>query len=59
MALSTGFHEYIKNLDLLRTSDIAKFYKIIKSLLKYKVKSKVVKEIKVENQVLVRKIKES
>ena len=52
MALSTGFQEYIKNLDLLRTSDIAKLYKIINSLLKYKVKGKVVKGIKVENEIL-------
>ena len=41
-----NFKEYIKNLDLWKTNDASKFYKIINSLIKYKNKGKLVKGIK-------------
>ena len=41
-----NFKEYIKNLDLWKTNDESKFYKIINSLIKYKNKGKLSKGIK-------------
>ena len=55
MALSRAFQDYIKNLDILRIWDSAKFYKIINSLLKYKVKGKVAKGVKIADEILVGK----
>ena len=47
-----NFKEYIKNLDLWKTNDASKFYKIINSLIKYKNKGKLVKGIK-DKEVIV------
>ena len=45
-ALSESFKRYVSGLDLKRRQDTSQFYKIINSLLKYKVRGKIVKGIK-------------
>ena len=47
----------MKSLDLQRTSDASKFYQIINSLLKYKVRGKIVKGIKEGEEILLRRDK--
>ena len=55
--LSKSFQEYVKDLDLWWIKDSAKFYKIINSLLKYKVRGKIVKGIWDGDEILFGKQK--
>ena len=56
-ALSLNFQDYVKDLDLWRTKDSARFYRIVNSLLKYKIKGKIVKGIQEGDVVLLGKEK--
>ena len=52
-ALSESFKRYVSGLDLKRRQDTSQFYKIINSLLKYKVRGKIVKGIKCNEEIVI------
>ena len=55
--MSKNFQDYVKDLDLLRTKDTTKIYRIVNNLLKYKVRGKIVKGILEGNVILFGKEK--
>ena len=56
-ACKENFKNYTKNLNLQCTKDSAKFYKIINSLIKYKIRGKITKGITQGNEIMVGKEK--
>ena len=56
--LNENFREYVRNLDLWRTKDSKKFYKILQSLIRYKSKGKIVKGINEKGTILYGKSKD-
>ena len=52
-AWSESFRNYVKDLDIWRTSDSAKFYKIVNSLINYKNQNKIVNGIKTKEWIIV------
>ena len=53
-----SFREYVRNLDLWRTKDSAKFYKIIQSIIKYKGRGKLVKGINKDGIIIYGKFRD-
>ena len=53
---SEEFRDFVKSLDLYKRTDIMKFYKTMNALLNYRGKWKIVKGIKVGNEILWMKI---
>ena len=51
-ACSESFRQYVKKLDIFRTIEATKFYRIVNSLIKYKPKVKLVKGIDKDNQIV-------
>ena len=50
--MSETFKNYVKDLDLWRTYDSARFYRVVNSILKYKVRGKFVKGIQEGDRIL-------
>ena len=54
-AMSETLKNYVKDLDLWRTYDSARFYRVVNSILKYKIRGKIVKGIQEGDIILLGK----